>query len=276
MLEAVQESIGSGNVTYIEGTSFDGEIDIDAAVDAARDAEAVVVCLGEKTYCETPGNINDLTLDEAQLKLVKALAKTDAAIVLVLIEGRPRIIRQIVDDVDAIVMGYLPGQEGGVAISDVIFGDVNPSGKLPFTYPKYVGDFTLYDHKKSEKYEPQWPFGHGLSFTTFEYSNLKLGSTKISKSDSLKVSVNVRNTGKRAGKEIVQLYLQDVVATVTPSVRRLKRFTKVSLEPGQTKTVTFTLNPEDLSFIGRENKPVIEPGDFKIKIAELTADFTVR
>ena len=194
----------------------------------------------------------------------------------VLIEGRPRIIRQIVDDADAIVMGYLPGQEGGVAISEVIFGDVNPSGKLPFTYPKYVGDFTLYDHKKSEKYEPQWPFGHGLSFTTFEYSNLNLARSEISKSDYLTVSVDVKNTGARAGKEIVQLYLQDVVATVTPSVRRLKGFTKVSLEPGQTKRVTFTLNPEDLSFIGRDNVPVVEAGDFKIMISELTGEFKVR
>jgi beta-glucosidase len=276
VLEAVQEKIGSGNVNYVEGTSFDSEIDISRAVDAAGDADAVVVCLGEKTYCETPGNINDLTLDEAQLRLVKALAKTDAAIVVVLIEGRPRIIREIVDDADAIVMGYLPGQEGGVAISDVIFGDVNPSGKLSFTYPKYTGDFTLYDHKKSEKYEPQWPFGHGLSYTTFEYSNLNLNSTEISKSDSLKVSVDVKNTGKRAGKEIVQLYLQDVVASVTPSVRRLKRFIKVSLEPGRMKTVTFTLNPEDLSFIGRENVPVVEAGDFKIMISELTGEFKVR
>jgi beta-glucosidase len=272
VLEAVRERIGSGNV---EGTSFDAEIDIDAAVDAAGDADAVVVCLGEKTYCESPGNINDLTLEEAQLKLVKELAGIDATIVVVLIEGRPRVIRQIVDDADAIVMGYLPGQEGGVAISEVIFGDINPSGKLPFTYPKYTGDFVLYDHKKSEKYEPQWPFGHGLSYTTFEYSNLKLAGTEISKSDSLTVSVDVKNTGKRSGKEIVQLYLQDVVASVTPSVRRLKGFAKVSLEPGRTKTVTFTLTPEDLSFIGRENVPVVEAGDFKVMISDLTGEFKV-
>jgi beta-glucosidase len=276
VLEAIQDKIGAGNVNYVEGTSFDSEIDISAVVEAAKEADAVVVCLGEKTYCETPGNINDLTLDEVQLRLVKELAKTDAVVVVVLIEGRPRIVREIVEDADAILMGYLPGQEGGVAISDVIFGDVNPSGKLPFTYPKFTGDFTLYDHKKSEKYEPQWQFGHGLSYTTFKYENLTLTEREISESGSLMVRVTVTNTGKRAGKEIVQLYLQDVVASVTPSVRRLKGFKKISLEPGQKKMVSFTLNPDDLTFIGRDNKPVVEAGTFRVKIADLEEEFTVR
>jgi beta-glucosidase len=276
VLEAVQKLIGKDKVSYIEGTAFDKDINTAAAVEAAKQADVVIACIGEKTYCETPGNINDLTLEDAQLNLVTQLAATGKPVVLVLIEGRPRIIRPIVDKAGAILMGYLPGQEGGTAIASVLFGDVNPSGKLSFTYPKYTGDFTLYDHKNSEKYDPQWSFGHGLSYTTFGYANLKLGAKTIAKGEPLAVSVDVTNTGKTAGKEIVQLYLRDMVRSVTSPTRQLKRFVKIDLKPGETKTVKFDLANEDLSFIGRENKRIVEPGDFEVMVVNLKGSFTLK
>lgn len=276
VLEAVQKLIGKDKVSYVEGTGFDKDINTAAAVEAAKQADVVIACIGEKTYCETPGNINDLTLDEAQLNLVAQLAATGKPVVLVLLEGRPRIIRPVVDQAGAIVMAYLPGMEGGTAIASVLFGDVNPSGKLPFTYPKYTGDLTLYDCKNSEKYDPQWSFGHGLSHTTFGYANLKLGRKTVAKGGTVAVSVDVTNTGKVAGKEIVQLYLRDQVRSVTPPQRQLKRFTKIELQPGETKTVKFELTTEDLSFIGRENTRIVEPGDFDVMIANLKDTFTLK
>ncbi|NLH17384.1 MAG: beta-glucosidase [Phycisphaerae bacterium] len=276
VLEAVQKLIGKDQVAYVEGTAFDKDINTAAAVEAARQADVVIACIGEKTYCETPGNINDLTLDEAQLNLVAQLAATGKPVVLVLLEGRPRIIRPVVDQAGAIVMAYLPGMEGGTAIASVLFGDINPSGKLPFTYPKYTGDLTLYDCKNSEKYDPQWGFGHGLSYTTFGYANLKLSQKTIGKAGTVAVSVDVVNTGKIVGKEIVQLYLRDRVRSVTPPQRQLKRFTKIDLKPGETKTVQFELTTEDLSFIGRENTRIVEPGDFDVMVANLKETLTLK
>ncbi len=276
VLEAVQKLIGKDKVSYVEGTAFDKDINTAAAVEAAKQADVVIACIGEKTYCETPGNINDLTLEEAQLNLIAQLAATGKPVVLVLLEGRPRIIRPVVDKAGAIVMAYLPGMEGGTAIASVLFGDVNPSGKLSFTYPKYTGDFTLYDHKNSEKYDPQWGFGHGLSYTTFGYANLKLGQKTVAKGGTVAVSVDVTNTGKVAGKEIVQLFLRDLVRSVTPPTRQLKRFTKIELKPGETRTVKFELTTEDLSFIGRENMRIVEPGDFEVMIANLKESFTLK
>lgn len=276
VLKAIQAKIGKKNVSYVPGTDFDKPIDIEAAARAAKKADAVVLCIGEPTYCETPGNIDDLTLPEAQLELVRKVAAANKPVVLVLLEGRPRIIRPVVDKASAIIMGYLPGMEGGTAIADVLFGDVNPSGKLPFTYPKQTGDLTWYDHKNSEKYDPEWPFGHGLSYTKFAYADLTLAKKAIGPGDSLEVTVAVKNAGKRAGKEIVQLYLQDEVASVTPAVRRLKRFTKIALEPGESKTVRFTLEPADYQFIGRANKPVIEPGAFRVMIGGLQQEFEIK
>ncbi len=276
ILEAVQDKVGAENVTYMQGTTMDKDINIQMTLEKARQADVIIACIGEPTYCEGPGNINDLTLEQAQLNLVNALRRTGKPIILVLVEGRPRVISDIVDAADGIIMAYLPGMEGGVAVADVIFGDVNPSGKLPFTYPRFASGFVTYDHKNSETYDPQWGFGHGLSYTTFACSNLKLGKSRISDSEPLTVSVDVKNTGKRAGKETVQLYLSDLVRSVTPPVKQLKRFTKISLEPGETRTVEFTLDPCDLSFIGRDNKRVIEPGEFKIAIGDQTAGFAVK
>jgi beta-glucosidase len=282
ILQALQQKIGEQNVSYEPGTTVDEEINITAAVEAAKKADVAIICIGEKTYCETPGNIVDLTLPATQFKLVNAIAETKTPIVLVLVEGRPRIIREIVDQADGIVMAYLPGIEGGRSIADVLFGDCNPSGKLPITYPRYPNDLTLYDHKYSEnnnpdcRYNPQFPFGFGLSYTRFEYSNLKIEKKEIQKSEPLNVSVQVKNGGDRAGKEVVQLYLSDLYASVTPSVKKLKRFEKVALEPGELKTINFILYEKDLSFIGRDNKPVVEPGEFEVMIGKLKEKFVLR
>lgn len=281
ILEAVQSKVGKDNVTYVEGVAFDKEIDVAKAVAAAANVDVIVACIGEPPYCETPGNINDLTMTEPQLKLVREMAAAGKPIVLVLVEGRPRVIRTIVDNAQAVLMAYLPGQEGGQAVADVLFGDANPSGKLPLTYPKYPTGFMTYDHKNSEeqggnKYDPQWPFGHGLSYTTFEYRGLRADASEMGPGDKLTVTVEVTNKGTRVGKEIVQLYLTDVVATITPPVRVLKRFEKVELKPGEMKTVRFELTWDDLSFIGRENKPVVEPGEFKAQIGQMSVSFTAR
>ncbi|MBN2593111.1 MAG: glycoside hydrolase family 3 C-terminal domain-containing protein, partial [Sedimentisphaerales bacterium] len=280
ILEAIQGKVGTVNVEYIDGVTFDKELDIPAAVSAADRADIIVACIGEPTYCETPGNIDDLTLSAPQIRLVQELAGTGKPIIMVLVQGRPRVVRTIVDHAGAILTAYLPGMEGGQAIADVLFGDVNPSGKLPFTYPKYSGWHVCYDHKKSEdtapnKFDPQWQFGHGLSYTTFEYSNLKLDKKQLSPDDKLTVMVNVSNTGSREGAEIVQLYLSDIIATVTPPVKSLKRFTKVFLKPGEKKTVKFVLGWDDFAFIGRQNKPIVEPGEFKVSLGGLTETFEI-
>jgi len=281
ILEAIQEKLGQDHVTYVEAVAFDKELDIAKAVAAAANVDAIIACIGEPPYCETPGNINDLTLTEPQLKLVKELAGTGKPVVLVLVEGRPRVIRTIVDSARAILMAYLPGLEGGQAVADVLFGDANPSGKLPLTYPKYAAAFMTYDHKTSEeqggnKYDPQWPFGYGLSYSTFEYRGLRADASEMTPKDRLTVTVEVTNTGARPGKETVQLYLSDVVASITPPVKVLKRFQKVELKPNEMKTVRFELTWDDLAFIGRDNKPVVEPGEFKVQVGKMSVSFTAR
>ncbi|MCZ7603964.1 MAG: glycoside hydrolase family 3 C-terminal domain-containing protein [Melioribacteraceae bacterium] len=278
-LEAVQAEIGDDNVSFVQGVTINSEINIEEAVKAAENVDAIFACLGEDPYCETPGNITDLTLDEVQLKLVNELSKTGKPIVLVLYEGRPRGINKIVDKVDAILMGYLPGMEGADATVDIIYGEVNPSGKLPFSYPKTPMGFTTYDYKPLEKfdvndYDPQWPFGFGLSYTSYEYADLSVTeSAKIG--ESIEVSVKVTNTGKVAGKETVELYVTDLYGSVTRPVKQLKGFEKVYLESGESKVINFTLTSDHLSFHNRENKKVVEPGDFNVKIGNLIKSFTL-
>jgi beta-glucosidase len=278
VLKSIQAKIGEDRVVYIPATSFSEAIDIQAAVSAAGTADVVLACLGEKAYCETPGNINDLTLDEPQLQLVEALAKTGKPIVLVLAEGRPRIIRRIADKVQGILMAYLPGIEGGTAVADVLFGDVNPSGKLPFSYPRYPNAITPYDCKPLEleggnSYNPEFPFGFGLSYTTFEYSNLKVNKSVYNKNEPIEVSVNVKNSGPREGKESILLFVNQLYRSISPPVRQLKAFTKISLKPGEEQTVKFSLKADDLSFIGLDMKRITEPGTFRVSIAELSAEF---
>jgi beta-glucosidase len=297
--KALEAKLGAGNVTFVQGTKItrapgpsnstptdqEEEVDIAAAVQAARNVDVIVLALGEGSYCETPGNVTDLTIGAPQIKLAEALKATGKPIVLVLVEGRPRIINRIADDMNAIVMAYNPSHEGGTAIADVLFGDVNPSGRLPFTYPRTPNGLINYDHKPFETentsfgnmaFNPQFNFGDGLSYTTFSYSDLRLGKQTISANEELPVSVTVKNSGNRAGKEAVLVYVSDLVASLSPPGKRLRRFAKVSLAPGETRTVTFKLRREDLSFIGTDNKPVVEPGDFEIRIAGLTQKFTVK
>lgn len=297
---AIEAKAGAANVTYVPGTKItrppgsssnstptdvESEVDIPAAVRAAGAADVVVLCLGEGSYTETPGNITDLTLGEPQLKLAEAIEATGKPVVLVLVEGRPRIINRIVNKAGAIMMAYNPGNEGGQAVADVLFGDINPSGKLPFTYPRTPNGLITYDHKPFETedtafgnmaFTPQFEFGQGLSYTTFEYSDLRLGQKTISASADLSISVTVTNSGRRAGKEVVQLYVSDLVASLSPAGKRLKRFAKVYLEPGQSRTLNFKLHPDDLSFIGADNKPVVEAGEFEVRIAGLKDRFELK
>lgn len=280
VLEAVQKKVGSNNVIYEPGTTFNSEIDIKTAVDKAAGVDAVILCLGEKAYCESPGNINDLTLDDVQLKLADELSKTGKPIILVLLEGRPRVISRIEPRMNSVLVSMLPGMEGGRAIADIIFGDYNPDGKLPFSYPKYTNGFTTYDHKPIEEfdsntYDPQWPFGSGLSYTRFEYSNLTLNKTSFNKGEEIKVSVTLKNAGSKSGKQTVMLYISDIVGSVSRPVKQLKGINKISLQPGVSQVVEFTITPDQLSFIGRDNKRIIEAGEFKVMIENLSAQFTL-
>ena len=281
ILRAIQAAAGKDNVTYLPGTTFDQAVDITGVAAAASKSDVVIACLGEKAYCETPGNTDDLTLDTAQLNLVRELAKTGKPIVTVLAEGRPRVIRDIVPLSSAILMAYLPGLEGGRAVADILFGDVNPSGRLPFTYPRYPNALVTYDHKYTQRlsdnvFNPQFEFGYGIGYTTFEYSGLKLSRDTITATQDLQVTVNVKNTGRVAGKEVVQLYVSDLYRSITPPVRELKRFRKIDLRPGESKPVSFTLKTADLAFVGLNNQWVTEPGKFRVSAGGLSAEFTLR
>lgn len=278
VLEAIQNSAGKENVKYFPGSTFDELVDIDKLKDAAKGTDVIIACLGEPAYCEGNGNINDLTLDSAQLKLVDKLSQLGKPIILVMLEGRPRLVNSIVDKVNSVLVGFLPGLKGGDAIADIIFGKANPSGKLSVTYPKSPSGFTCYDYKSIEDfdanhYDPQWAFGYGLSYTTFEYSDLKIDKTELKKDENLTVSVKVKNTGNREGKEVVQLYVHDLYGSVSRPMKQLKGFEKINLKSGELKKVTFTLRPEQLSFIGRNKKRIIEPGDFEIYVDTLKAGF---
>jgi beta-glucosidase len=283
VLAAIRQKIGADHVTYIPGATFDKELDIAQAASAAStsNVDAIVVCLGEWAYAETPGNIADLALPDAQIHLAQKLLESGKPVILVLTEGRPRIIRPIADATRAIVMAYNPGNEGGQAIADILFGDVNPSGKLPVTYPRYANMLSTYDHKTLEGsegattplYTPQFEFGCGLSYTTYAYSDLQVIPPAGSSGQKIQVAVTVKNTGDRAGKEVVQLYLNEDDASITPPLKRLKRFAKIQLQPGETRRCTFELTKEDLSFVNAENKSVVEPGVFDVQIGGLKQTF---
>lgn len=279
ILGALRAAAGE-RVRHVPGASFDRVLDLAAAVKAAAEADVIVAVLGERAYCETPGNIDDLTLEDAQRQLVRELAKTGKPIVTVLVEGRPRVLREVVDLSDAIVLAYLPGMEGGRAIAEVLFGEVNPSGRLPFTYPRAPNALTPYDHKYAEQmegnvFQPQWEFGFGLSYTNFVYSDLKLSAEKMARDGELTASVTVRNSGPRRGKEVVQLYVSDLYRSITPPVKELKGFRKIELEAGESRVVTFRLRAEDLSFVGWDNRRVTEPGRFRVSVGGFSAEFTL-
>jgi len=283
ILDALKNEGGDTRITYFEGTTFDEDVNTDETVRAAGNADVAVLCIGESPYTEKPGDLNSLALPEVQRTLVKRIAETGTPVILVLVEGRPRVINEIVPLADGVVMAYLPGDEGGPAIADILYGNINPSGKLPFTYPKYVNDLVPYDHNYTDRvdpnfgregFHPQWEFGHGLSYTTFEYSNLQIDRETLEPGQTLSISVDLANTGKKAGKEVVQLYISDLVASITPPVKRLRGFKKLSIEPGNKKTVTFVISPEDLAFVGKNNTWTTEPGEFVIRIGGLEKKFT--
>lgn len=281
ILEAIQNVFGKSKVDYSAGVDFDKQINIEETVDKATRADVIVLCLGENSYTETPGNINDLTISAPQIALATALAKTGKPIVLVLAEGRPRIISAVEPGVTSVLHTYLLGNEGGNVVADAMIGKINPSGRLPYTYPRYTNSLLNYYRKYTENkeasevagYDPQWEFGTGLSYTTFKYSNLKISSSKLPETGSISVSVDVTNTGKVAGKESVLMYVSDLVATITPEFKRLRGFEKIDLQPNQTRTVTFQISKEKLSFINYDLKRVTEPGEFKVAIGDLAVNF---
>ncbi len=293
--EALCNKYGQENVILNQGVTYnekgqyweENEPQIEKAVAAAAQADVIIACVGENSYCETPGNLTDLWMSENQRNLVKALAKTGKPIVLVLNEGRPRLIADIEPLAKAIVHIMLPGNYGGDALANLLAGDANFSAKLPYTYPKEINSLANYDYKVSEevgtmagaynydaKVSLQWPFGYGLSYTTFEYANLKVDKANFTADDVLTVTVDVKNKGSRAGKESVLLYSSDLIASIVPDNKRLRCFTKISLEPGETKTVTFTLPAKDLAFVGADGRWTLEEGDFLLRVARLTAPTT--
>ena len=280
------------NVSYVPGVEyhlngtdwqFDEATSIREAVAAARKSEVIIACVGENTYCETPGNDVDMNLSANQKKLVKALAETGRPIILVLNEGRPRIINDVEPYATAVVDILLPGNYGGDALAALLSGEENFSGKLPFTYPKYTNKFAVYDYKPAENQgtmsgvynynavmDVQWPFGHGLSYTRFAYSNMTVSQAEFTSDDVLKVTVDVTNVGEVAGKESVLLFSSDVYASSTPDVRRLRAFDKVELEPGETKTVVFEVTAKDLAFVNYYGKWTLEEGDFILSAGDLS------
>jgi beta-glucosidase len=285
--EALCNKYGKENIILEQGVTYDenkayydeNEPEIDKAVAAAAQADIIIACIGENSYTETPGNLTDLWLSENQRDLVKALAKTGKPIILVLNEGRPRLIADIEPLAKAVVDILIPGNYGGDALANLLAGDANFSAKMPYTYPREINSLNTYDYKVSEevgtmagaynydaKVSLQWPFGYGLSYTTYEYSNLKVDKASFTADDILTVTVDVKNTGSRAGKEAVLLYSSDLVASIVPDNKRLRDFTKISLEPGETKTVTFQLPAKALAFVGADGKWILEEGDFLLKV----------
>ena len=291
--EAFCNEYGKENVILNQGVTYnekgkyweENEPQIQGAVAAAKDADVIVACIGENSYTETPGNLTDLWLSENQRNLVKALAQTGKPVILVLNEGRPRLIADIEPLAQGIINILIPGNMGGDALANLVSGKSNFSGKMPYTYPKEINSLANYDFKKSEevgtmegaydynaKITQQWGFGYGLSYTSYKYSNLKVSQSDFRHGDIIKVSVDVKNTGKVAGKESVLLFSSDLIASMVPDGRRLRAFDKVELQPGETKTVTFELKADDLAFVGWNGKWRLEEGDFKLMIADQSAD----
>lgn len=289
LLDAITHTYGKENVSYVPGVSYTAATEyatehkdrFDEAIAAAKNADYIILCLGENSYCEKPGDLDDLYLNDLQTELAKEFLKTGKKVILVLSEGRPRVISKISSQVDAIVQTYLPGLFGADALADVLVGKVNPSGKLPYTYPAFPNSLVPYYHKHSEEqkrsegvynyegdFNPEYHFGFGLSYTTFDISNLKINKTSFPNNpkEEIIVSVDVKNTGNVEGKEVIQLYSSDLFASLVPDVKRLRRFEKVSLKAGESKTVTFKLTLDDLAFYNLKSERVIEAGDFELQV----------
>lgn len=291
--ESLCNKFGKENIVLEQGVTYNEQgqyweenaSEFEKAVSAANSADVIIACIGENSYCETPGNLTDLWLSENQRNLVKELAKTGKPIVLILNEGRPRLIADIEPLAKAIVHILLPGNYGADALANLLAGEANFSAKLPYTYPREINSLANYDYKVSEevgtmagaynydaKVSLQWPFGYGLSYTTYEYSNLKVDKASFTADDVLTVTVDVKNTGSRVGKESVLLYSSDLVASVVPDNKRLRDFTKIELQPGEMKTVTFRLPAKSLAFVGADNHWILEEGDFILKVGNQTVN----
>ncbi|CAN5905052.1 glycoside hydrolase family 3 N-terminal domain-containing protein [soil metagenome] len=284
LLTALRKQFGADRVSYSAGATLTVAADIPAAVAAARNADVVIVALGEPPVVEKPGDIDDLALPDAQLALARAMEATGKPVILTVFESRPRTIRTVVDGAHAIVLGYLTGPFGGEAIARVLAGDVNPSGRLPFSYPKNAAAVEHYDRSASGElgisgptggYNPEWAFGHGLSYTTFTYDSLTLAKSTAGVRDTLVVSVVVANTGRRMGMEVVQVYSRQLTASVTPAMRRLRAFEKVQLAPGERRIVTFRIPVQRLALFGRDNRFAVEPGDFELMVGGKVAKLVV-
>lgn len=288
LAEVFVERLGADGVVVMAEEGFDAESNYDAPTltALADDVDVIVLALGEPAYAESPGWLDDLNLPAEQKDLARAAAATGKPVVLVLAEGRPRIVADIVSLADGVLLAYQPGSRGADAIADVLFGAYNPNGVLPFSYPQFTGDIMPYDHGVLAKiqqlkpavitydgYKPQWPFGHGLSYTTFEYGELTLDRETLSGDEILTVSVSVTNTGQRAGKHAIDLFVSDLYASLSPAERKLRAFDKVFLEPGETTTVTFELDREDLSFVNLDLERVVEPGEFRVTVGDLSQTF---
>ena len=289
--EALCNKYGKDNIILEQGVTYnengayydENEPQIQKAVDAAAKADVIIACIGENSYTETPGNLNDLWLSENQRNLVKELAKTGKPIIMVLNEGRPRLIADIEPLAKAVVDILIPGNYGGDALANLLAGDANFSAKMPYTYPREINSLNTYDYKVSEevgtmagaynydaKVSLQWPFGYGISYTTYEYSNLRVDKSKFTADDVLTVTVDVKNTGSKAGKEAVLLYSSDLIASIVPDNKRLRDFTKIELQPGETKTVTFSLPAKNMAFVGADGRWTLEEGDFVLKVGNQT------
>ncbi len=276
LLQALQSVFGYSRVSYTPGTDYEGDVESERhLLRMAENTDVILLALGERPATEKPSDINELDLPPNQVELVKRLHKSGKPIVLVFLQGRPRVIRVIEPLADAILMAYWPGHEGGIALASLLSGQANPSSKLPYTWPRYSGSLYTYQHKGSDRlsktfdmdgFNPQWEFGHGLSYSTFQYDDLKLAEDTIRSNEELSLSVTVTNTGDYPGKEVVQLYLRDLVASITPDNRKLIAFNKIYLEPGQTKTLDFLVTYDDLKFVNLDHEWVVEKGDFEILI----------
>lgn len=295
--EAICNKFGADHVRLEQGVTYkpegaymeENEPEIEKAVAAARNVDIIIACIGENSYCETPGNLSELAISANQSKLVKALAATGKPIILILNEGRPRIINELEPLADAVIDILLPGNYGGDALANILAGDVNPSAKMPYTYPRHEAALTTYDYRVSEEMDKmegaydynavvsvQWPFGYGLSYTTFEYSNFQTDKSSFTTGDGLHFSIDVTNTGKYAGKEVVMLFSSDLVASLTPENRRLRAFKKVELQPGETQTVTLSIKGSDLAFVNSDGQWVLEQGDFRMQCGNQVVTITYK
>lgn len=281
ILEALKAA--SANVTYAPGCGIDTELNLTEALNMARQSDVIVACMGEKPSTEKPGDIDDLSLSRAQLNYLNTLIASGRPVVLVLVENRPRLVSEVADRCAAVIMAFQPGDTGGDVLADILMGKVNPSGKLPLTYPRFNHGLLWYDHKYTETFDvnfgnkafnPQWEFGHGLSYSNLKYSGLSVSKSRFTGNESITIEVVITNPSDREAKESVLLFSRDHFASVTPSVKKLRDFTKISLKAGESQTVRFILKASDLSFVGVEGKAITEPGDFDLMIGTLSTTIT--